>query len=344
VTGSGTGSFAATVVTNANLTGPVTSVGNATALAADFVIPTVITIPNTGLHILDTNASHDLIVAPGSDLTADRTLTVTTGDADRTLTISGNTTLGGGSHSGTNTGDQTLPTRASLGLDTTDSPQFAGINLGHASDTTLARSGAGDVTIEGNAIYRAGGTDVAIADGGTGASTAAAAFANLKQDASDTATGVVELATAAETTTGTDAARAVTPDGLAGSDYGKRVVGILVSDPGGSAITTGDDKAVFRVSSLLNGWNLVGVAASVTTVSSSGIPTVQIRNATQAADMLTTKLTIDQSESDSSTAATAAVIDTGNDDVATGDSIRIDIDVAGTGAKGLYVELIFQLP
>ena len=45
------------------------------------------------------------------------------------------------------------------------------IELGHASDTTLARSGSGDVTIEGNAIYRAGGTDVPVADGGTGASS-----------------------------------------------------------------------------------------------------------------------------------------------------------------------------
>jgi len=45
------------------------------------------------------------------------------------------------------------------------------IELGHASDTTIARSGSGDVTIEGNAIYRAGGTDVPVADGGTGAST-----------------------------------------------------------------------------------------------------------------------------------------------------------------------------
>lgn len=51
------------------------------------------TIPNTGLHLLDTNASHDLIVKPGSDLTADRTLTVTTGDADRTVTLSGNLTV-----------------------------------------------------------------------------------------------------------------------------------------------------------------------------------------------------------------------------------------------------------
>lgn len=162
--------------------------------------------------------------------------------------------------------------------------------------------------------------------------------------ASDTVDGIVELATAAETTTGTDATRAITPDGLAGSDYGKRVMGILVSDPGGDAITTGDGKAYFRVPSVMNGWNLVGVAASLTTASSSGVPTIQIRNSTQAADMLSTRITIDANETDSSTAAAAAVIDTANDDVATGDKIHIDIDVAGTGAKGLWVELIFQLP
>jgi len=62
--------------------------------------------------------------------------------------------------------------------------------------------------------YYAGGIDVAIADGGTGAGTAATAFAALKQAASTTATGVVELATTAETTTGTDTGRVVTPDGL----------------------------------------------------------------------------------------------------------------------------------
>jgi len=42
--------------------------------------------------------------------------------------------------------------QTAAGLNTTDSPQFAGINLGHASDTTLARSGAGVVTIEGAEI------------------------------------------------------------------------------------------------------------------------------------------------------------------------------------------------
>jgi hypothetical protein len=41
----------------------------------------------------DTDASHNLTLAAGSNLTANRTLTLTTGDAARTLTLSGNPTL-----------------------------------------------------------------------------------------------------------------------------------------------------------------------------------------------------------------------------------------------------------
>lgn len=43
--------------------------------------------------------------------------------------------------------------------------------LGNA-DTVLSRLGAGDVQVGSNRLYRAGGTDVAVADGGTGSSTA----------------------------------------------------------------------------------------------------------------------------------------------------------------------------
>jgi len=57
-------------------------------------------------------------------------------------------------------------------------------------------------------------TDIAIAHGGTGASTASAAFDNLKQAATATATGVVELATTTEASTGTDTSRAITAEGL----------------------------------------------------------------------------------------------------------------------------------
>jgi len=59
----------------------------------DLTLTGILTVPNSGLHILDTDASHDLIIKPGSDLTADRTLTLTTGDAARTITLSGNPTL-----------------------------------------------------------------------------------------------------------------------------------------------------------------------------------------------------------------------------------------------------------
>ncbi len=60
------------------------------------IVPTwtsIHTFQNTGLHILDTGGDHDLILKPGTDLGADRTLTLTTGDADRTITLSGNPTL-----------------------------------------------------------------------------------------------------------------------------------------------------------------------------------------------------------------------------------------------------------
>jgi len=66
-----------------------------------------------------------------------------------------------------------------LGVGTGSSPQFAGVNVGHASDTTVTRASAGNLAIEGNLVYRAGGTDVPLTDGGTGASDAATARANL---------------------------------------------------------------------------------------------------------------------------------------------------------------------
>lgn len=60
------------------------------------------------------------------------------------------------------------------------------------------------------------GVDLPISDGGTGASTAAAAFDNLKQQATDTYTGVVELATDVEAAAGTDTTRPITPSTLRG--------------------------------------------------------------------------------------------------------------------------------
>lgn len=122
------------------------------------------------------------------------------------------------------------------------------------------------------------------------------------------------------------------------------VVGIMVVDPA-TDCATGDGKAYFRVPLELNGMNLTGVAMTVYTAGTTGTQDVQLRNKTDSVDMLSTKMTIDSTETDTSTAATPAVIDATKDDVATGDVIAIDVDaVQTTKAKGLYIEMRFELP
>jgi hypothetical protein len=113
----------------------------------------------------------------------------------------------------------------------------------------------------------------------------------------------------------------------------------------GTDVATGDNAVFFHVPSHMNGMDLVEVHAEVTTAGTTGTTDIQIHNATQAADMLSTKLTIDSAETGSDTAAAAAVIDTANDDIATNDVIRVDVDAISTTApKGLVVTLVFELP
>ncbi len=81
-----------------------------------------------------------------------------------------------GTGAGTFAWESGTTVRTSLGLGIGDSPQFTGIELGHVSDTTITRASAGDLNVENNIVYRAGGTDVPIGDGGTGQSTAQAAI------------------------------------------------------------------------------------------------------------------------------------------------------------------------
>ena len=166
-------------------------------------------------------------------------------------------------------------------------------------------------------------------------------------DASTSAQGVSELATSAEVTTGTDTGRTVTPDALAGSVvFGTRYVQCIVFDFG-TDIAEGNGKFFFHIPAGLNGMDLVEVHSEVITAGNGSTIDVQIHNATDGSDMLSTSLTIDNTETGSDTAATAAVINASEDDVATNDLIRIDVDGNGgdtTIAKGLIVTLGFRLP
>ena len=75
---------------------PVGSAGLTYAKATGLVtLAGSIQLPNSGLRLFDTNASHSLIITPGSNITQDRVFTITTGDAARTLSMSGNITTGG---------------------------------------------------------------------------------------------------------------------------------------------------------------------------------------------------------------------------------------------------------
>lgn len=108
--------------------------------------------------------------------------------------------------------------------------------------------------------------------------------------------------------------------------------------------STGDGKYYIHIPPALNGLNLTYVHAEVITAGTTGTETIQIHNLTQTADMLSTEITIDTGETGSDTAATPPVIDEAEDDVATNDVIRIDIDgVHTTAAEGLVVTLGFGL-
>lgn len=159
------------------------------------------------------------------------------------------------------------------------------------------------------------------------------------------------IADVSTTNTGTSATTIVTPDGLAGSYAGTKNLDYYILDAQ-YLLTTGDGKAYSRIPADLNGMDIIGVACGVNTTSSSGTPTIQLARGRQSSatsahsyvDVLSTRVTIDATEYDSKDATSASVINTSNDDLATGDLLRWDIDVTGTGTKGLSCNVRARLP
>ena len=109
----------------------------------------------------------------------------------------------------------------------------------------------------------------------------------------------------------------------------------------------GNGISAFTIPLALNGLYLSGTAgdlgAHVYTVGTTGTTDIMLRNSTTGNDMLTTVITIDSGELDSSTAAAAPVVGS-NNQVSTADVIMFDIDAvsSGTAANGLEIRMQFK--
>lgn len=113
-----------------------------------------------------------------------------------------------------------------------------------------------------------------------------------------------------------------------------------------TSLTTGDGKAYVTIPQGLNGMNLLSANANVYTKSSSGNVTVSIEkspnNGVQWTDMLVNNIVIEANEYASFTATTQPSVNLSQDIVVKGYWVRVNVDGAGTGTKGLDVMLTFR--
>lgn len=160
-------------------------------------------------------------------------------------------------------------------------------------------------------------------------STATQTALDLKANlASPPLTGTPTAPTAASSNNSTQIATTAFVKAATPKEYG-----VALSDLT-TALAAGTNKAYFRIP---RGFTVTAVRASVLTAQSSGsILTIDINES--GSTILSTKLTIDNSEKTSQTAATVYVVS--DSSLADDAEITFDIDQVGTGAAGLIVWII----
>ena len=271
--GPGSGSQAATVVTNANLTGPITSVGNATSIASQtgtgtkFVVDTsptlataILTTPDinagtadslTSLSIRSTGTgAFDLTFANSENLTLGKTLTFAVGDTSRTLTIGASASI-----SGSNTGDQTI----------TLTGDVTGSGTGSFATTIAADSVALGTDTTGDYVSSATANQGLLLTGTEGASLGlidCAANQILKRNAGDTA-----WECAADSTAGTPSFDAITG--------GTNTTAAMIVSTGASLATSGSGTIVATsttANAVTLGMMATGTAGNLITYSAAGAP------------------------------------------------------------------------
>lgn len=277
LTGNVTGN-ADTVTTNANLTGPITSVGNATSIASQtgtgtkFVVDTSPTLVTPVLGVATaTTINKVALTAPATG----STLTIADG---QTLTVNGSATITNGTHSGTNTGDQNLfSTIAVAGQ--------SDIVADAASDTLTIVAGA-NITLTTNA-----GTDTLTIAAGAGGSLSDADYGDVTVSGGGTVFTVDSVTVAdaaADTTTWPMLSRSVTgsnqvvstdagltydasTNNLATTTFTGALVGNVTGNVSGSSgSTTGNAATVTTNANLTGPITSVGNATSIASQTGTG--------------------------------------------------------------------------
>jgi len=305
-------------------------------------LTTGLTFPNTGLHILDTNASHDMIVAAGSDLTADRTLTLTTGDANRTLTLGGDSTINGGTHSGTNTGDQTITLTGdvtgtgtgsfatTIAVDAVDIPMLSA--TGTASATTYLRGDNTWATVSGSGDFLANGTVPMTGDidcDGNNIDDSGVLF-QREQAAAD-----ADVAAQGQwwTLTATPNRPMFTDDSGQDFELLTEVVGFACSDET-TALTTGEKVKLDIPFDFL----VTRVYATLATAGTTSATTVDVQDETVSILNAVLSITQATNNAETSTFASAAT----EYQLTKGDALSIDINAVDSGATDAGLKVFLE--
>lgn len=269
----------------------------------------------------------DLTDAGGVDLTAILDSLDDTGSAIWSLTKVGDSTK---RLLGTSTTVTSAVGYRKISIAVTGSSSASPFSNGDSVLLSVVRGGAGIITGSvDNAFLRADGVGGATSQGSplTGDDTGEITF----PERSAPSTPASNKATLYATSDGRFRSK---DDAGAETQYALEVLAIACSDEI-TALTSGTNKTTFRMPFALT---VTDVRGSLTTAQASGsIFTVDVNDS--GTTILSTKLTIDNTEKTSTTAATARVIS----DTALADDaeITIDIDQVGDGtAKGLKVYII----
>lgn len=121
---------------------------------------------------------------------------------------------------------------------------------------------------------------------------------------------------------------------------------VALADPTLGFAVVGDSQYSICIPRSVDIFRLVEAEAAIGAAASGDVE-VMIRNGgpsgTGTTDMLSTPITIDAGDCSSFFSAAPSVVDTANDEVATGDLIWVDVDADGGGdAPGLMIMLRFE--